>query len=96
MVEPVEPRRAVGDVGFDFGQFDQDVHAETQSLDAWVHDARSAGLGEEQIDDLVKMFQYYEGYNFKGNTRVLKGLLGREPTTLHEVITREITQRHTG
>jgi uncharacterized protein YbjT (DUF2867 family) len=74
----------------------QDVVAETQSLDAWARDARSAGLGEKQIDGLVKMFQYYEGYNFKGNSRVLKGLLGREPTKLHEVITREITQRHAG
>ncbi|MFA9406324.1 MAG: NmrA family NAD(P)-binding protein [Anaerolineales bacterium] len=73
-----------------------DVHAETQPLDAWARDARSAGLGENQIDGLVKMFQYYELYNFKGNARVLKGLLGREPTKLHEVIVREITRRHAG
>lgn len=73
-----------------------DVHAETQPIDAWARDARSAGLGENQIDGLVKMFQYYELYNFKGNARVLKGLLGREPTKLHEVIVREITRRHVG
>jgi uncharacterized protein YbjT (DUF2867 family) len=73
-----------------------DVQAETQPLDAWARDARSAGLGEKQIDGLVKMFQYYEQYNFKGNARVLKGLLGREPTRLHEVITREITRQHAG
>ena len=73
-----------------------DVQAETQPLDAWARDARSAGLGEKQIDGLVKMFQYYEQYNFKGNSRVLKGLLNREPTKLHEVITREITRRHAG
>lgn len=68
----------------------QDIHAETQSLDAWARDALSGGLGEKQIDGLVKMFQYYEGYNFKGNARVLKGLLGREPTKLLKAITREI------
>ena len=73
-----------------------DVQAETQPLDAWARDARSAGLGEKQIDGLVKMFQYYEQYNFKGNSRVLKGLLNRKPTKLHEVITREITRRHAG
>ena len=72
----------------------QDIHAETQPLDAWARDARFAGLGEKQIDGLVKMFQYYEGYNFKGNTRVLKGLLGREPTKLHKAITREISRHH--
>lgn len=68
----------------------QDIRAETQSLDAWARDALSGGLGEKQIDGLVKMFQYYEGYNFKGNARVLKGLLGREPTKLLKAITREI------
>lgn len=73
----------------------QDVHAETQPLDAWARDARSAGLGKKQIDGLVKMFQYYEQYNFKGNSHVLKSLLGREPTRLHEVIMREISRRRT-
>ncbi len=72
----------------------QDIHAETQPLDAWARDARSGGLGEKQIDGLVKMFQYYEGYNFKGNSHVLKDLLGREPTRLRKVIIREISQRH--
>ena len=74
----------------------QDIHAEAQPLDAWARDAHSAGLGEKQIDGLIKMFQYYEQYNFKGNSRVLKDLLGREPTRLHEVIVREISRRQAG
>ncbi len=71
------------------------VQAETQPLDAWARNARSGGLGERQIEGLVKMFQYYEQYNFKGNARVLRDLLNREPTRLREVITREIARRQT-
>ena len=85
-VSPREIARILGET------INLDVHAETLSLDAWERGARSGGMTERQIDGLVKMFKYYEQHDFKGNSRVLRTLLGRAPTTLHEAILREISR----
>lgn len=58
------------------------VTAEQISIDAWIEAAQKTGLGPFQIETLVKMFRYYERYNFEGNANVLGWLLGRPPTTL--------------
>lgn len=49
---------------------------------AWRRGAEQAGLGDYQIETLLKMFRYYEQYHFLGNANVLRWLLGREPTDL--------------
>jgi hypothetical protein len=58
------------------------------SLDDWAARARSSGLGEYQIDTLRKMFEYYARFGFWGNPRVLRQLLGREPTTFEMFVAR--------
>lgn len=58
------------------------VEAEQITIEAWTEGAKKAGLGMYQIETLVKMFRYYEQYNFEGNANVLGWLLGRPPTTL--------------
>lgn len=57
------------------------VRAEVVSVEDWKARARASGLGDYQIETLVKMFGYYERYGFWGNSRVLGWLLGRDPTT---------------
>ena len=57
------------------------VRAEAVSLDVWEERARQAGLGDYQVDTLIKMFLYYESHGFWGNPNVLGWLLGRPPTT---------------
>jgi uncharacterized protein YbjT (DUF2867 family) len=56
------------------------VRAEELALDAWEQRARASGLGDYQVETLVKMFRYYERYGLWGNPNVLRWLLGRPPT----------------
>jgi uncharacterized protein YbjT (DUF2867 family) len=62
-------------------QLGRPVRAEAVSLETWERRARESGLGDYQVETLVKMFRYYERYGFWGNPRVLSWLLGRPPTT---------------
>lgn len=57
------------------------VRAETVSRQTWAQRARAAGLGDFQVDTLLKMFRYYEQHGFWGNPRALHWLLGRPPAT---------------
>jgi hypothetical protein len=58
------------------------------SLETWERRARESGLGDYQVETLVKMFRYYECYGFWGNPRVLSWLLGRPPTTFAAFVER--------
>jgi NAD(P)H dehydrogenase (quinone) len=63
-------------------QLGRPVRAETIPLEAWEQQARTAGLGNYQVQALTDMFRYYERYGFEGNSHVLSWLLGRPPTSL--------------
>jgi uncharacterized protein YbjT (DUF2867 family) len=67
------------------------VQVQVVSLDDWQKQARRVGLGDNQIQSLLKMFAYYDRYGLEGNPNVLQGLLGRSPTTLAD-FTRRVTQ----
>ncbi|MGC9357463.1 MAG: SDR family oxidoreductase [Anaerolineae bacterium] len=60
------------------------VRAETQSRKLWESQARTSGLGEYQVETLLKMFRYYERFGFTGNPYVAGSLLGRSPATLQD------------
>jgi uncharacterized protein YbjT (DUF2867 family) len=62
------------------------VCAQVVPLEAWERGARAAGLGDYQVETLLKMFRYYERYGFWGSPRVLEWLLGRPPTTLADFV----------
>lgn len=62
------------------------------SLSDWEGQARESGLGDYQVETLIRMFRYYARYGFEGNPRVLSWLLGRPPTNFEafvERVTRE-------
>jgi uncharacterized protein YbjT (DUF2867 family) len=69
-------------------QLGRSVRAEVVPLEAWERQARESGLGDYQVETLVKMFRYYERYGFWGNPCVLGWLLGRSPTTFAAFIER--------
>ncbi len=71
-------------------QLGRPVRAEQIPLAKWLQSAIGAGLGEYQIDALLKMFAYYEKYGFWGNPRVLSTLLGRAPSNFETFIRRTI------
>ena len=66
------------------------VRAEQVATPAWTERARAAGLGDYQIETLLKMFVYYDKYGFWGNPRVLAGLLGRPPAIFEDFVDRVI------
>jgi NAD(P)H dehydrogenase (quinone) len=69
------------------------VRAERLSLDEWERGARAAGLGNYQVETLIKMFYYYEQYGLWGNAHVLTWLLGRRPTTFSAFVERSVSDR---
>jgi NAD(P)H dehydrogenase (quinone) len=50
----------------------------------WEKDARKAGLSDYAVDTLLKMFQYYEEYDFIGNSNQVTWLLGRAPNSFEQ------------
>ena len=66
------------------------VRVERVPIEAWKAQARASGLGDYQVETLVKMFQYYEQHGFWGNPRVLGWLLGRAPTSFSVFVERYI------
>jgi len=57
------------------------ILASTLDRADWEKDARRAGLSDYAVGTLLKMFQYYEEYDFIGNSNQLTWLLGREPNS---------------
>lgn len=74
-------------------QLDRPVKVDNVPLDQWAARARAAGLGEYQIETLVKMFEYYQNTGFEGNTKVLSWLLGRPPVSLQDFIHRAMQEK---
>jgi hypothetical protein len=66
------------------------VRVQVVSLDEWERGARAAGLGEYQVETLIKMFQYYDRHGLWGSSRVLGWLLGRPPTTFAAFVERTL------
>ncbi len=74
-------------------QLERPVAAERVSMPVWIDGAKNSGLGDYQINILVKMFDYYEEYGFWGNSWVLSCLLNRPATSFREFVRREIQAR---
>jgi uncharacterized protein YbjT (DUF2867 family) len=62
------------------------VLAETLSLEQWESQSRRLGMGDYQVETLLKMFQYYEKFGLYGNPQVLTWLLGRKPAEFGDFI----------
>jgi len=54
----------------------------------WEAEARAAGLGDDAIDPLLKMFRWYDRNGFAGSPADLESLLGRPPTSFAEFVRR--------
>ena len=74
-------------------QLGRPVRVVQVARDIWAGRARASGLGDYQIEALMKTFAYYERFGFWGNPRILTHLLGRAPNTLEMVVARTIQVR---
>jgi NAD(P)H dehydrogenase (quinone) len=68
------------------------VRAEQITIEAWALQARASGMGEYQIETLLKMFHYYDRNGFWGNPHTLSQLLGRTPIKFDTFVERTIRE----
>jgi uncharacterized protein YbjT (DUF2867 family) len=78
----------------------RNVHAEKEEIAAWrLRTLKSSpmGAGPElsayAVENLVRMFEYYDQWGLTGNPNVLAWLLGRGPTSLESFIARAVKER---
>ncbi|NKQ36340.1 MAG: NmrA family NAD(P)-binding protein [Chloroflexi bacterium] len=71
-------------------QLNHPVSVRRVSPAAWAAQARAAGLGQYQIETLLKIFAYYGRYGFPGSPQTLTWLLGRSPGTLADFLRRSL------
>jgi uncharacterized protein YbjT (DUF2867 family) len=62
----------------------REVKAEKEEIRDWR--LRVTGLSEYALENLVKMFEYYDKFGLVGNSNVLKWILKREPNSLETFI----------
>lgn len=68
----------------------RDVRAVSEDIGGWK--LRSTGLSMYAIENLIRMFEYYDRWGLSGNPNVLKWLLKKEPTTLSSFIERTMKE----
>lgn len=71
----------------------RDVQAEKEETIDWR--LRSKGLSEYAVENLVRMFEYYDQWGLAGNPNVLRWILKREPTSMESFIERTLKERPT-
>ena len=62
-------------------------------IERWEFQARRKGVGDYQINTLIKMFEYYDRFGFTGNSTIMECLLNRPPTSFSAFIERTIRER---
>jgi uncharacterized protein YbjT (DUF2867 family) len=67
----------------------REVRAMKEGLGDWR--LRAKGMSEYAIENLVKMFEYYDQWGLVGNPNVLTWILKREPTTLEMFLDRTLS-----
>jgi len=91
------------DVAEIFGRvLNRDVRAEKEEIGNWrlraersERSSRAQSKRDEYvIENLVKMFEYYDQWGLVGNPNVLRCLLRREPTTVELFIVRTIKEHN--
>ena len=68
------------------------IHVEQEEISEWR--LRGTGLNEYALENLVKMFEYYNKGGLSGNPNVLRWLLGRDPVSLENFIIRSMKKQN--
>ena len=71
---------------------DRDVRVEEEKISNWK--LRVKGLSEYALENLIKMFEYYDQWGLVGNPNVLRWLIKKEPTSLESFIERNLNERN--
>lgn len=70
----------------------REVKAERLEIGDWR--LRTTGLSEYAMENLVRMFEYYDKHGLVGNPNVLKWVLKREPNSLENFIERMLKENN--
>jgi len=70
----------------------RDVRAEREEIGDWR--SRAIGLNVYAVDNLIKMFEYYDQWGLAGNSNVLRWILKREPTSLKSFVDRVVNEHN--
>jgi uncharacterized protein YbjT (DUF2867 family) len=68
----------------------RDVRAVKQEIGDWRFRAEQNKMSEYAMENLVRMFEYYDRWGLAGNPNVLRWLLQREPTSFDTFIERTL------
>ena len=69
----------------------RDVQAEMEEIRDWrLH---TSGMSEYAIENLIRMFEYYDEWGLVGNPNVLRWIWKREPTPLETFIERTFKEK---
>ena len=66
----------------------RDVRAEQEGIRDWR--SRAKGTSEYAVENLVRMFEYYDQWGLVGNVNVLRWILKREPVSLEDFAKRMV------
>jgi uncharacterized protein YbjT (DUF2867 family) len=69
-----------------------EVHAEREEIGDWRLQVRE--LSEYALENLVRMFEYYDKWGLVGNPNVLRWVLKKEPTSLELFAERIVKERN--
>jgi uncharacterized protein YbjT (DUF2867 family) len=64
------------------------VKAVELSRHEWKQNSLRGGMDEDQVNVLLKMFEYYDKFGLVGNSVVLEHLLGNQPTSFEQFLAR--------
>ena len=64
------------------------IRAEAVTLEQVEKNARAAGAGDDRVTQMLIMNEHYDRFGFRGNSNVLRWILGREPNTYENYVKR--------
>lgn len=73
---------------------DHEVRAEREEIGDWRLRAERGRMTEYAIQNLVKMFEYYDQWGLAGNPNTLRWILEREAISLETFIERTVRERN--
>jgi uncharacterized protein YbjT (DUF2867 family) len=66
----------------------RDVRAEKEEIRDWRLRAERSGMSEYALENLIRMFEYYDQWGLIGNPNVLRWILKREPASFESFVQR--------
>ena len=73
--------------------FGREIKVETPQDEMFAAQLKKHGVGDYQVDTLLKMFQHYNEHGFIGNPNVLTWILGRKPKDFSSFILRTLKSK---